>query len=182
MFNAIVQTYAFGLLTKPRTEQDATKADDFAIAISDLTSAHRIFLYLQNLNSRGVRTNVDDNKLKQHVAFVAQTHTTAAQHLQTVLPSAISLLVSSIIPMQTARPITSPTWQSCSVSLQGTSNQYFHLKHYLAKFAKWKWKNISTQFGMKPGSRWYQSMTWASRMAQYVMIGLQWFEVWAGKL
>ena len=79
-----MQSSAVSLFIKPRTDQDPTKAEEFQKAVLDLARAHGTFIHLKNLGIKGVRVGIDDNKLDQHILFCHQTHTKAAQVLQTV--------------------------------------------------------------------------------------------------
>jgi hypothetical protein len=69
-------------LRKKRSEGDPTKLEEFQRAAMDLAQAHRFFCQLKDLGEAVAA--ISSSRLDTHIAFCADTHTRAAQHLELV--------------------------------------------------------------------------------------------------
>lgn len=78
------QEYAVRVLRKKRPEGDPSKLEEFQRAAMELAQAHRFFSQLSSLGEPV--TGIPSKRLDTHIAFCADTHARAAQHLDLVTP------------------------------------------------------------------------------------------------
>eukprot|EP00884_Botryococcus_braunii_P015610 jgi/Botrbrau1/2732/Bobra.0164s0012.1 len=84
-----LQEHAVRLLRKKRPEGDPTKLEEFERSAMELGQAHRFFTQLVALGEAA--TGIPTRRLDTHIAFCADTHGRAAQHLDLAIKEADAL-------------------------------------------------------------------------------------------